>query len=226
MKYLTKTAAILLMLLLLCLPVTAHPVDPAQTGTLAIECHYGSSPVSGMTLSLYRVADITPAGEYTLLPAYAGSGAVITGRPDAAGWREAVGHLIRWIGEQGLSPEVTVITAAGGRAVHEPLAAGLYLLTAAPCQKGSYTYTAAPALVGLPLEQPGGGWQYTVTAAPKLARTGTYVPPAIIIPDNPAPTPADKLPQTGLLQWPIALLAAAGLVLLAVGGALRRRREP
>ena len=125
------------MLLLLCLPVTAHPVDPAQTGTLAIECHYGGSPVSGMTFSLYRVADITPAGEYTLLPAYAGSGAVITGRPDAAGWREAVGHLIRWIGEQGLSPEVTVTTAAGGRAVHEPLAAGLYLLTAAPCQKGS-----------------------------------------------------------------------------------------
>ena len=121
---------------------------------------------------------------------------------------------------------MTVITAAGGRAVHEPLAAGLYLLTAAPCQKGSYTYTATPALVGLPLEQPGGGWQYTVTAAPKLERTGTYVPPVIIIPDNPAPTPADKLPQTGLLQWPIALLAALGLVLLAVGGALRRRREP
>lgn len=179
-----------------------------------------------MTLSLYRVASVSPAGEYTLLPAYAGSGAVITGRPDAAGWREAVGHLIRWIGEQGLSPEVTVITAAGGRAVHEPLAAGLYLLTAAPCQKGSYTYTAAPALVGLPLEQPGGGWQYAVTAAPKLERTGTYVPPPIIIPDNPAPTPADKLPQTGLLQWPIALLAALGLVLLAVGGALRRRSEP
>lgn len=214
------------MLLLLCLPVTAHPVDPAQTGTLTIECHYEGSPVSGKTFSLYRVASVSPAGEYTLLPAYAGSGAVITGRPDAAGWREAVGHLIRWIGEQGLSPEVTVTTAAGGRAVHEPLAAGLYLLTAAPCQKGSYTYTAAPALVGLPLEQPGGGWQYTVTAAPKLARTGTYVPPAIIIPDNPAPTPADKLPQTGLLQWPIALLAAAGLVLLAVGGALRRRSEP
>ena len=132
----------------------------------------------------------------------------------------------RWIGEQGLSPEVTVVTGAGGRAVHEPLAAGLYLLTAAPCQKGSYTYTAAPALVGLPLEQPGGGWQYAVTAAPKLERTGTYVPPVIIIPDNPAPAPADKLPQTGLLQWPIALLAAAGLVLLAVGGALRRRSEP
>lgn len=215
------------MLLLLCLPVTAHPIDPAQTGTLTIECHYGGSPVSGMTFSLYRVASVSPAGEYTLLPAYAGSGAVITGRPDAAGWREAVGHLIRWIGEQGLSPEVTVITAAAsGTAVGETLPVGLYLLTAAPCQKGSYTYTAAPALVGLPLEQPGGGWQYAITAAPKLARTGTYVPPSIIIPDNPAPAPTDKLPQTGLLQWPIALLAAAGLVLLTVGGALRRRREP
>lgn len=214
------------MLLLLCLPVTAHPVDPAQTGTLTIECHYGGSPVSGKTFSLYRVASVSPAGEYTLLPAYAGSGAVITGRPDAAGWREAVERLTQWITAQGISPSVQLTAAASGTAVGETLPVGLYLLTAAPCQKGSYTYTAAPALVGLPLEQPGGGWQYTVTAAPKLARTGTYVPPAIIIPDNPAPAPADKLPQTGLLQWPIALLAAAGLVLLAVGGALRRRREP
>ena len=48
----------------------------------------------------------------------------------------------------------------------------------------------------------------------------------IIIPDNPAPTPGDKLPQTGLLQWPITLLAAIGVLLVAVGCRLRRRRKP
>ena len=158
------------MLLLLCLPVTAHPVDPAQTGTITIECHYGGSPVSGMTLSLYRVASVSPAREYTLLPAYAGSGAVITGRPDATGWREAVGHLIRWIGEQGLSPEVTVITAAGGRAVHEPLAAGLYLLTAAPCQSiiSFITPEAMPGIFHLLRQAPA---KHTVLRRPFLKKT-------------------------------------------------------
>lgn len=58
------------------------------------------------------------------------------------------------------------------------------------------------------------------------ALNGTPEPPVIIIPDNPAPTPGDKLPQTGLLQWPITLLAAIGVLLVAVGCRLRRRRKP
>ena len=83
-----------------------------------------------------------------------------------------------------------------------------------------------PVLLELPAQQAGDGWQYAATVEPKLERSGTPEPPVIIIPDNPAPTPGDKLPQTGLLQWPITLLAAIGVLLVAVGCRLRRRRKP
>lgn len=128
--------------------------------------------------------------------------------------------------QQSISPEKQLTTAADGKAALEGLPTGLYLLCAAPYQKGGCTYTTTPVLLELPAQQAGGGWQYAATVEPKLERSGTPEPPVIIIPDNPAPTPGDKLPQTGLLQWPITLLAAIGVLLVAVGCRLRRRRKP
>ena len=160
-----------------------------------------------MGFSLYRVAALSPQGEHTLLPAYEDSGIVPGNLRDAADWRQAAGLLDQWVEQQSISPEKQLTTAADGKAALEGLPTGLYLLCAAPYQKG-------------------GWWQYAATVEPKLERTGTPEPPVIIIPDKPAPTPGDKLPQTGLLQWPITLLAAIGVLLVAVGCRLRRRRKP
>ena len=163
-----------------------------------------------MGFSLYRVAALSPQGEHTLLPAYEDSGIVLGNLRDAADWRQAAGLLDQWVEQQSISPEKQLTTAADGKAALEGLPTGLYLLCAAPYQKGGCTYTTTPVLLELPTQQAG----------------GTPKPPVIIIPDNPAPTPGDKLPQTGLLQWPITLLAAIGVLLVAVGCRLRRRRKP
>ncbi len=178
-----------------------------------------------MGFSLYRVAALSPQGEHTLLPAYEDSGIVLGNLRDAADWRQAAGLLDQWVEQQSISPEKHLTTAADGKAALEGLPTGLYLLCAAPYQKGGCTYTTTPVLLELPAQQAGGGWQYAATVEPKLERSGTPEPPVIIIPDNPAPTPGDKLPQTGLLQWPITLLAAIGVLLVAVGCRLRRRKE-
>ena len=193
---------------------------------MTIDCRYENKPVSGMGFSLYRVAALSPQGERTLLPAYEDSGIALGNLRDAADWRKAAVQLAQWAEEQSLSPEKQPTTAADGKAALERLPTGLYLLCAAPCQKGGCTYTTAPVLLELPAQQAGGGWQYAVTVEPKLERTGTPEPPVIVIPDTSAPTPGDKLPQTGLLQWPITLLAAIGVLLVAVGCRLRRRRKP
>ena len=54
------------------------------------------------------------------------------------------------------------------------------------------------------------------------------------MPDRPAPdtpqqpeqpeTPEERLPQTGQLRWPVPVLAAAGMGLLALGTRLIRRK--
>lgn len=210
--------------LLLCLPAMALTADPDGLCALTIHCRYDSRPVAGMTFSLHRVAALSPQGDYDLLPAYQGSGADLTIHKDAAHWRQAADRLTQWVEQQGIAPEVQLTTASDGKAAVDALPTGLYLLCAASCQKDGYTYTTTPVLLGLPAEQAGGGWQYDVTAEPKLERTGTGGATVIIRPDK--PSPGDKLPQTGLVQWPIALLAAVGVVLVAAGSILRRRERP
>ncbi len=43
--------------------------------------------------------------------------------------------------------------------------------------------------------------------------------------DEPSPETGEKLPQTGFLWWPVALLSAAGAALLLAGWQLREKRE-
>ena len=226
MKKRLRAVLALILIILLCLPAIAQTADPDALCALTIDCHYENKPVSGMGFSLYRVAALSPQGEHTLLPAYEDSGIVLGNLRDAADWRQAAGLLGQWVEQQSISPEKQLTTAADGKAALEGLPTGLYLLCAAPYQKGGCTYTTTPVLLELPAQQAGGGWQYAATVEPKLERSGTPEPPVIIIPGNPAPTPGDKLPQTGLLQWPITLLAAIGVLLVAVGCRLRRRRKP
>lgn len=51
----------------------------------------------------------------------------------------------------------------------------------------------------------------------------TEYPPEEEIPDE--EPPLAELPQTGLLQWPIPVMAAAGLALMAIGAASERKQK-
>lgn len=82
-------------------------------------------------------------------------------------WRQAAGLLDQWVEQQSISPEKQLTTAADGKAALEGLPTGLYLLCAAPYQKGGCTYTTTPVLLELPAQQAGGGWQYAATVEPK-----------------------------------------------------------
>ena len=105
-----------------------------------------------MGFSLYRVAALSPQGEHTLLPAYEDSGIVLGNLRDAADWRQAAGLLDQWVEQQSISPEKQLTTAADGKAALEGLPTGLYLLCAAPYQKGGCTYTTTSVLLELPLK--------------------------------------------------------------------------
>lgn len=104
-----------------------------------------------------------------------------------------------------------------------------------------------PFLLYLPENQEG-GWNASVNAKPKAEEIeyddpedpeDPPGPPPEDIPDNPPPgdpgdppeeipeeeVPLATLPQTGLLQWPVPVMAMAGLVLFMVGFASEKRRK-
>ena len=119
---------------------------------------------------------------------------------------------------------VTVNVQADGTVLLENLEFGLYLVMQGRTAAG---YEAInPFLIGVPnLEE--GVYTYQVDASPKVSPEPLPTePPA---PTEPPPTrPTEpNLPQTGQNNWPIPVMAAASLLLFAMGWSLcfRDRKE-
>ena len=135
-----------------------------------------------------------------------------------------------------------------GKAVFSDLPVGVYL---ALKTGGSSRYKVATVLLFLPYtNEEGTAWETDVVADPKISYRGGSggggddpVPPEEI-PEDPVPMdPADppepdpevevedpdvplaKLPQTGLLQWPIPVMTVTGLLLIAVGMMVERKKQ-
>lgn len=124
---------------------------------------------------------------------------------------------------------------AQGRVRYDDLAAGLYLIVQT---KESANYeTIAPFLVSVPMQEDG-VWVYDVDATPKVGTVTSKTPdtptpmPTPNTPNTPdtpvtpgtptTPTTANRLPQTGQLNWPIPVLCVGGMLLLALGWFLRK----
>lgn len=101
-----------------------------------------------------------------------------------------------------------------GRAVFTELEAGLYLIMQQTAAAG---YSAVnPFLVSIPMQQAQGeGWLYDVDASPKAELKETQSPPQNT--QTAAPPSGTKLPQTGQLNWPVPVMAVAGMLFFALG---------
>lgn len=132
-------------------------------------------------------------------------------------------------------------TDADGKVVLTDLPVGAYLLVSE--KTGRYQETT-PFLLTLPqVNAEGTEWEADVTANPKVKYQSSHKPE----PENPPETPPEEpphdipddkpptvdipeetpliLPQTGLLRWPIPVMAMAGVVLVALGAASERKRK-
>lgn len=132
-----------------------------------------------------------------------------------------------------------------GVASFKDLPVGVYLVVQTGVSDDYYNITSFLAYLPMTNEA-GTGWDYTMEIDPKLeARPGCGnepdppidipdpeppkvappEPPIEVIDPEPEPpidipdpeTPKGELPQTGMLQWPIPLMAMAGLVLFSLG---------
>ena len=214
-------SALLALLLLLCLPLSAaaaHPVpDPARDGscTVTITMKYQNKPISGGTVNLYKVGDVREDdGNYSFVPVKAIQSDISEfGNIESS---DLPGKLAK------LEKKLTPVTAKpvtidkNGTATFSNLEFGLYLVVQKTAASG-YGKTS-PFLVSVPYLYKG-EYKYNVTSQPKTdleREVKPTTPPS-------SGGGGGKLPQTGQLWWPVPVLVCMGLGCIAVG--LIRRRE-
>lgn len=162
-------------LALLCAPARAWAyarVDVDRTCTLSVVVADDQAVVPNARLALYRIGDMTDAARLSLSGDFA-SYPVSIDDLDASGWRAAAQTLAAYAARDSLAPIAEGTSDASGRVDFGELAVGLYLITAAPLDDGTYTYEFEPAIVTMPLSDDAapGGWAYDAEVVLKFERT-------------------------------------------------------
>lgn len=214
----------LLILPTLLLGLSAPALAAEKTGSISVTmADKDGTPIPGGELKLYMVAEsAVDDGNKFFVP--------------AAGFEAFEEELLALDPEGGLrelDPEqyashaknLTGVIAkvdTNGQATFPGLEEGAYLIVQNKPAKGYLPIS--PFFVTVPFRDPDGNLIYHVNAGPK-AEPGVPAPPTK--PTEPSDTkpPSGKLPQTGVLWWPVPLLALAGLVLLSAGYVLNQRNR-
>lgn len=167
-----RIGAMLLTLLLgiSCLAITASArdsIDPTRESSLGVYFGADKTGFPAVSFSIYRVADISEAGEYSLTDAFAGY-AVSFAELDSSGWRALAQTLDAYAARDGLSPLLTQETGQDGWVRFTGLTPGLYLVSGSQYMADSTLYTPEPMLVSLPGLGKNGSWSYDTEASCKF----------------------------------------------------------
>lgn len=173
-------AALLAAVLLpgLAVPVSAYSsIDTGRETSLTVYFGGDGTGFYGVQFDLYRVADISEWGRFTLAGDFAGYPVSLEDL-DSAGWRALAQTLDAYADRDGLKPFQTAVTGNDGRVSFAGTDTGLYLVSGSRHAADDYVYTPEPFLISLPdLDREGDEWVYDVTASCKY--DSEYLPPDI-----------------------------------------------
>lgn len=203
----------------------AASLDLTQKGSISLTLTYNKQPVTDGKLTVYRVASISqengvisysPTQAFPIFPSNGNvtSPALAKTLADYAAANKRNGTQI--------SVDST------GKAVAKDLTVGVYLVVQTDASTGYSSIT--PFLVTVPVKTQA-GYDYSVDASPKTSITPEpteSTEPEATKPTTPGkPTGGNRLPQTGMVNWPVPVLALLGLILFLAGWRLYRsgRRE-
>ena len=209
---------VLLVLAFLPAGASAHPVpEPGKKGSITVSMQFDGEPVPGGKLTLYRVGEVSQDdGNYTFVPTgeFTRWGSDFGTLASAEQNARTAKNLKRFIEDKGEAISgITKRIGNNGEVTFFNLEQGLYLLVQTEPATGFSPVN--PFLVSLPFLKDG-EYLYDLDAQAKTELEQVPKPPQ---------KPGGKLPQTGQLNWPVPVLAAAGLTLFGIGWGIRFRRK-
>lgn len=214
-KRILSLLGVLVLLSTLILPAGAATIDTSRTGSISASMTDKGRPVSGGSLTIYRVAEVKaiPGGYgFQLVEPYTESGVSLEDIA-SAGTAEALAEYTRRNRIEGTTQRIS----RDGTVTFDDLPLGLYLVVQHEPAPGYFPLN--PFLVSLPGHEDG-QYIYDVNATPKLELDKAPKPPKE--PTEPEETEPeqpddDKLPQTGLVNWPVPVMAVGGIFLILLG---------
>lgn len=207
---------VLAVMLFLTVPISAQELpDPQRTGSLTLWLAFDGHPLDGGSLTLYRVGELSVTdGNAGFLPVRELEGGPALTELNDPGLARELAALAQSRNLSGIQEEILM-----GWVTFAPLEPGLYVVTQKHAQATEGFDAIQPFLISLPRWEDG-SYVYDLTAAPKVPLVPEETPPPPSEPTTPPPSDPPGIPQTGQLNWPIPVLAAAGMTLFILGWAL------
>lgn len=166
-----------MLLCILCLltpfSAVAAPFDATAPCDLTLIYEKGGTAFAGLTVQLYRVADMTADGKFQKTTPFASLPVEVAGVTSQTEWLEIATTLNGYVQADGILPTATAVTDKNGTVRFPTLTVGLYLLRGITVEAEGNVYTFFDSMLCLP-ETKNGACNYTVTARPK----STVTPPA------------------------------------------------
>lgn len=147
-------------------------IETGRQGSLSVYFGEHGTGFADVSFSIYRVADISEDGTYTLTDDFA-QYPVDLEDLDSSGWRALAQTLDAYAARDGIAPLITRETERNGRFWLTGLSTGLYLVTGGQYVDGNTVYTPEPMLVSIPGLGEDGEWDYSVEASCKFDQEDT-----------------------------------------------------
>ncbi len=162
--------AVLCLLCVSTLSVSAEVLESERECSLTVYYAGDGQKLSGLSVSLYRVAEALPDGTFEKVPLFAAYPVSIHDVTTQSGWKQMADTLMGYVAADGVAPTATAVTAEDGVAAFAGLPTGLYLVGGVAARTEEAVWSFDNQMLYLPVHQ-GGAYVYDVTASPKGSAT-------------------------------------------------------
>ncbi|MBR5514663.1 MAG: hypothetical protein IKU52_00505 [Clostridia bacterium] len=185
--------------------------DLTREAEITVYFRYGNKSIGGGEIQLYQVAKAEIENEilsYQLCSDFENSKLDLTKKTE-----ELINDIGAYI-TQNSCKYINKEIDKEGITVFDKLEPGFYFLVQTKTERGYNP--AAPFIIELPIKDENGVYSYkgTVNAKVSIDSKETETTPET------KPQGENKLPQTGQLKWPVPILCASGLTMIAIGAIL------
>lgn len=175
-KRILALISLLMCLSLFLLPCTAYaastsdavePISVSQKCSLTMKYAYNGTAFSGMSVPLYKIADVSSDYQYTLTDDFKATDLQLNGVSSTGEWNTIRTTLEAYVSANNIHASMVQSTNMDGQISFQDLTPGMYMVASVQCSKDGFRYYFASILTAVPDLNNDGTWNYDVTVTPK-----------------------------------------------------------